>query len=131
MHSLLSAAALAALALVSVSLWTVRVAFTADRRLVAAAVVAAIEATTFAAAFSKLLGSIDSPVSLGAYAFGVAAGTAAALQIEAAIGGRSTPADPGAQVCLSSTGASDSSSACQSSGSANGNSTNLDAPTSR
>ncbi|MEM7288320.1 MAG: hypothetical protein AAF480_18380 [Actinomycetota bacterium] len=70
------------LALVSVSLWTVRVAFTADRRLAAAAAVAAVEATTFAAAFSQLLGRIDSVASLAAYAIGVATGTVVALELE-------------------------------------------------
>ena len=87
-----AAGGLAALAALSVSLWTVRVAFTADRRMVAAAIVAAVEATLFAVAFSTLLGRIDSPVSLVAYAGGVAGGTAVALGIEPILGRRRGPA---------------------------------------
>jgi uncharacterized protein YebE (UPF0316 family) len=95
-QQLLTAVSLTVLAAFSVSLWTVRVAFTADRRLVAAAGVAAMEATMFAVAFSTLLGRIDSPVSVLAYALGVAAGTMAALRVEPLLSRRPrpSPADP-------------------------------------
>ena len=50
------------LAVISVGLWTVRVAVTAKGRKIAAAVVAAVEATTFVAAFSGWLDSSNRPV---------------------------------------------------------------------
>lgn len=77
-----------ALAMFSVGLWTVRVAVTARGRRIAGASVAAIEATVFAAAFSRLLADLDSPVRIAAYAVGVAAGTLLGLHIDERFGRR-------------------------------------------
>lgn len=102
------ALALALVSFASVVLWTVRVALTADRRSGAAALVAAVEATTFAVAFSQLVGRISSPASIGAYALGVAAGTVAALRGEYRVrrvissragGGRRTIDPLGSEAC--------------------------------
>ena len=76
---------LSILALINVGLWTVRVALTADRRRVAAAAVAAVEATAFVLAFARLVDRLDDLVSLVAYAVGVAAGTMLALTAEDAV----------------------------------------------
>ena len=76
---------LAGLAMLSVALWTIRVALTAQRRTVAATAMAAVEATVFAVAFSRLLTGIDNPLGIGAYAVGVAAGTSLALKADAVI----------------------------------------------
>jgi uncharacterized protein YebE (UPF0316 family) len=73
---------LAGLAMFSVSLWTARVALTAQRRRLAATAMAAVEATVFAVAFSRLLTGLDNPLGLVAYGAGVAAGTAAALVLD-------------------------------------------------
>ncbi len=67
--------AMAALALVSVGLWTLRVALTARGRSVAGASVAALDATVFAVVFGSLLSDLDRPARLAGYAFGVAVGT--------------------------------------------------------
>jgi hypothetical protein len=72
----------AALAMLSVGLWTVRVALTARGSRVMGSSVAAVEATVFAAAFSRLLGDLDSPARIAAYGIGVAAGTLAGLWID-------------------------------------------------
>lgn len=73
---------LAGLALLGVSLWTARVALTAQRRRLAAAAMAATEATVFVVAFSRVLSDLDSPVRVAAYAMGVAGGTALALVLD-------------------------------------------------
>jgi uncharacterized protein YebE (UPF0316 family) len=66
---------MASLALVSVGLWTLRVALTARGRSVASASVAALDATVFAVVFGSLLSDLDRPARLGGYALGVAVGT--------------------------------------------------------
>lgn len=73
---------LAGLAMLSVGLWTARVALTARRRRLAATALAAVEATVFAVVFSRLLTGLDDPFSIGGYALGVAAGTAIALKMD-------------------------------------------------
>lgn len=73
---------LAGLALLGVSLGTARVALTAQRRRLAAAAMAATEATVFVVAFSRVLSDLDSPVRVAAYAMGVAGGTALALVLD-------------------------------------------------
>lgn len=75
MEVLTSAAATCALAIVSVSLWTVRVALTAAGRRVLGGAVAGIEALTFSLAFSRIVADLDNPVGLVAYAVGVGAGS--------------------------------------------------------
>lgn len=73
---------LAGLAMLSVALWTIRVALTAQRRKKAATGMAAFEATVFAIAFARLLTGIDNPLGIGAYAIGVATGTSLALLLD-------------------------------------------------
>ena len=67
--------AMAAMALASVSLWTLRVAFAARGRKLLGATVAAVEAVVFAVALSSLAASLDAPARVIGYAVGVAAGT--------------------------------------------------------
>ena len=76
---------MAALATLSVGLWTLRVAVTAKGRTLAAAAVAAVEAVVFVAAFFQVVGRLDSPAPLAAYAIGVGLGTALGLAIHARI----------------------------------------------
>lgn len=83
--TLLDPVATAGLALLSVSLWTGRVALTAKGRKAASALVAAVEATIFVVAFSRLLTGLDSPIRIVAYAAGVAGGTLLAMAIDSAI----------------------------------------------
>ena len=78
-------AATAGLALLSVSLWTGRVALTAKGRKAASALMAAVEATVFVVAFSRLLSGLDSPTRIVAYAAGVAGGTLLALAVDGAV----------------------------------------------
>jgi uncharacterized protein YebE (UPF0316 family) len=85
LSSLSQSIALAGLAMLSVSLWTARVALTAQRRRLAATAMAAIEATVFALVFSRLLTGLDSTYGIAGYAVGVAAGTALALKMDEAI----------------------------------------------
>ena len=72
---------MALLAVVSVGLWTLRVALAAGGRRVAAAIVAAVEAVVFALAFSNLVANLGSWARLAGYAIGVAVGTVAGLAI--------------------------------------------------
>ena len=66
---------MAGLALVSVGLWTLRVALTARRQRLAGASVAALEASVFAVVFGSLVTDLDRPSRLVGYAGGVAIGT--------------------------------------------------------
>ena len=66
---------MAALALVSVGLWTLRVALTARGQRLAGASVAALEASVFAVVFGSLVADLDQPSRLAGYAAGVAIGT--------------------------------------------------------
>ena len=72
---------MAALAIGSVGLWTLRVALAAARRKATAAVVAAVEALVFALVFANLISNLDSPGRLLGYALGVAVGTLAGLRV--------------------------------------------------
>jgi uncharacterized protein YebE (UPF0316 family) len=75
------AAAMALLAMVSVGLWTLRVALAASGRRLTGAAVAAIEAVVFALAFSNLVANLGSWERIAGYAVGVAVGTVAGLVI--------------------------------------------------
>jgi uncharacterized protein YebE (UPF0316 family) len=66
---------MAGLALVSVGLWTLRVALTASGRRLPGAAVAALEASVFAMVFGSLVSDLDRPARIGGYAVGVALGT--------------------------------------------------------
>ena len=76
-----SAVLMAALAFVSVGLWTLRVAFAARGRKLAGAAVAAVEAVVFALVFSRLVADLGSWDRIVGYALGVAVGTAAGLVV--------------------------------------------------
>jgi hypothetical protein len=91
MDTIMDLAGTAALAMLSVGLWTVRVALTARGSRVMGSSVAAAEATVFAAAFSRLLGDLDSPARIAAYGLGVAGGTLAGLWIDSRL--RPLPAE--------------------------------------
>lgn len=73
----------AGLAVGGVTLWTFRVAVTARGNKALGALLAATEAMLFIVAFSKLMGSFDSPQLVIAYGAGVAAGTMLGLTIDA------------------------------------------------
>jgi uncharacterized protein YebE (UPF0316 family) len=70
-----------ALALLSVGMWTLRVAVAARGLKLAGAAIAATEAVVFALTFSRLVTDLGSPGRLLGYAAGVAAGTAVGLAI--------------------------------------------------
>ncbi len=72
---------MAALAMASVGLWTLRVATAARGRKLAGALIAAVEAIVFALTFSHLVTDLNSPDRLVGYALGVAAGTALGLMV--------------------------------------------------
>lgn len=69
------------LAMLSVGMWTLRVAIAAQGMKVACSAVAAIEAVVFALTFSHLVTDLGSPGRLIGYAVGVAAGTAVGLLV--------------------------------------------------
>jgi uncharacterized protein YebE (UPF0316 family) len=79
---LVSGVVMATMALGSVGLWTLRVAFTAKGRKVLGAAAAAVEAVVFAVAFSSLAASLDAPIRVIGYALGVAVGTVLGLYLE-------------------------------------------------
>lgn len=70
-----------ALALLSVGMWTLRVAVAARGLKLAGAAIAATEAVVFALTFSRLVTDLGSPARLLGYAAGVAAGTVVGLAI--------------------------------------------------
>lgn len=72
---LVEALQMTGLALVSVGLWTLRVALTARGRRIAGALTAAVEASVFALVFASLVSDLDEPGRIGGYALGVAVGT--------------------------------------------------------
>jgi uncharacterized protein YebE (UPF0316 family) len=82
-----SAACMALLAMVSVGLWTLRVALTARGRRIAGAAVAAVEAVVFALAFSNLVSDLHSWERIAGYALGVAVGTIGGLVINDRLSG--------------------------------------------
>lgn len=96
-HELASGAVLAAMALGSVGLWTLRVAFAARGRKVLGAGTAAVEAVVFAIAFSNLAANLDSPIRVLGYAIGVAGGTLLGLAVDewTSRGAERTPAESG------------------------------------
>jgi uncharacterized protein YebE (UPF0316 family) len=79
---LASGVVMAAMALGSVGLWTLRVAFAARGRKLLGAAVAALEAVVFAVAFSSLAASLDAPVRIIGYALGVAVGTLLGIYLD-------------------------------------------------
>lgn len=81
MTAVLAAVTTSLLAILAVSLWTLRVALTARNHKLLAAVAASAEATIFALAFSRLLASLDSVSQVIAYTVGVGVGTLAGLAI--------------------------------------------------
>jgi hypothetical protein len=112
----------AGLAMLSVGLWTVRVAVTARGNRVLGASVAAVEATVFAVAFSRLLADLDSPERIAAYGLGVALGTLLGLRFDAVLNPRAlrlVAVDPAGRLstALSAAGwASTSTDGCSQSG---------------
>jgi uncharacterized protein YebE (UPF0316 family) len=82
MSDLTSGATMAALAMLSVGLWTLRVAVTARGKKLLAAIVAAVEAVVFAVAFTSLAAHLDAPAPVLGYALGVAAGTLLGLFLD-------------------------------------------------
>ena len=79
---LVSGVVMAAMAMGSVGLWTLRVTFAARGRKLLGAAVAAVEAVVFAMAFSNLTASLDAPVRVIGYAIGVAVGTVLGLSLD-------------------------------------------------
>ena len=79
---LVSGVVMAAMAMGSVGLWTLRVTFAARGRKLLGAAVAAVEAVVFAMAFSNLTASLDAPVRVIGYAVGVAIGTVLGLSLD-------------------------------------------------
>ncbi len=72
-----------AMALLSVSLWTFRIAITARGLKLASAVMAAVEAVVYLMSFSRLVSDLGSPGRVLGYAAGVAVGTAVGLVLDA------------------------------------------------
>jgi uncharacterized protein YebE (UPF0316 family) len=82
MEALLDSLQMAALAMVSVSLWTLRVALTARGRKVAGAVTAGLEAVVFILVFSRVAADLAALERLLGYAAGVAIGTLAGVVLD-------------------------------------------------
>ncbi len=70
------------LALLSVSIWTLRIAITARGLKLASAVMAAVEAVVYVLAFSQLVTDLGSPTRILSYAAGVGVGTAVGLILD-------------------------------------------------
>jgi uncharacterized protein YebE (UPF0316 family) len=73
---------MAGLAVVSVSLWTLRVALTARGRRVAGSLIAGLEALVFLVAFSNAAADLQAIERLAGYAVGVALGTLAGVILD-------------------------------------------------
>jgi uncharacterized protein YebE (UPF0316 family) len=73
---------MAGLAIVSVSLWTMRVALTARGRKVAGAVASGVEAVVFILAFSQVAEDLAAIERLAGYAVGVALGSLAGIYLD-------------------------------------------------
>jgi uncharacterized protein YebE (UPF0316 family) len=82
MRALLDTLQMAGLAVVSVSLWTLRVALTARGRKVAGAVTAGLEAVVFILVFSRAAADLARIELLVGYAAGVALGTLAGVALD-------------------------------------------------
>lgn len=81
-NTLVASVLLSAMAVVNVSLWTLRVTFAARGLRLPASTVAALEALLFTIAFSHVSNHLDSPARVGAYALGVAAGTYVGMLVD-------------------------------------------------
>ena len=75
MERMWDAIGMAGLAVMSVGLWTLRVALTARGRKMAASLASAVEALVFLLAFSRVLSDIDAIERIAGYASGVGLGT--------------------------------------------------------
>ncbi|MGH2776317.1 MAG: DUF5698 domain-containing protein [Actinomycetota bacterium] len=73
--TILSTLQMVGMAVMSVSLWTLRVALTARGRKLAGSMTACVEAVVFLLAFSSVLGDLDAVEKVVGYALGVGAGT--------------------------------------------------------
>ena len=82
MRALLDSAQMAGLAMISVSLWTMRVALTARGRKVAGAVASGVEAVVFILAFSQVAEDLAAIHRLAGYALGVALGSLAGTYLD-------------------------------------------------
>jgi uncharacterized protein YebE (UPF0316 family) len=82
MRPLLDALQMAGLAVVSVSLWTLRVALTARGRKLAGALTSGVEAVVFILAFSQAAADLAAIERLIGYAVGVAVGTLAGVYLD-------------------------------------------------
>lgn len=82
METVARAAEMAVIAMLSVGLWTLRVALTSRGRRVAGAVAAGMEALVFLLAFSTILRDLDALEKVIGYALGVAAGTLLGLYVD-------------------------------------------------
>jgi len=82
MRELLDSLQMAGLAIVSVSLWTLRVALTARGRKVAGAVTAGLEAVVFILVFSRAAADLAAIERLLGYAAGVAIGTLVGVALD-------------------------------------------------
>lgn len=83
MTTVTTAAGIAGLATLNVGVWTLRVALAARDRRALAALAAGLDAVLFVVTFSMVLGSLDDPVRIAAYAAGVSLGTHLGLAAEA------------------------------------------------
>jgi uncharacterized protein YebE (UPF0316 family) len=75
LETILSTLEMAGMAVISVGLWTLRVALTARGRKVAGSITAGAEAIVFLVAFSTVLTNMEAIERIFGYALGVAAGT--------------------------------------------------------
>jgi uncharacterized protein YebE (UPF0316 family) len=82
MEALMDSVKMAGLAIVSVSLWTLRVALTARDRKVAGSLTAGLEAVVFVLAFSQVAADLKAIEKLLGYAVGVALGTLTGLFLD-------------------------------------------------
>ena len=82
-----------ALAVGSVSLWTLRVALTARGSRTLGSVVAATEAVVLLLAFSHVTGSLDAPIHVSIYGGGVGIGTYVGLSVDGALRACGGPSD--------------------------------------
>lgn len=82
MEALIESLQMTGLAIVSVSLWTLRVALTARGRKVAGAVTAGMEAVVFVLVFSRAAADLARVELLLGYAVGVAIGTLAGVALD-------------------------------------------------
>jgi uncharacterized protein YebE (UPF0316 family) len=82
MEELLGFLRMAGLAVMSVGLWTLRVALTARGRRVAGSLTAALEAVVFLVAFSRVMSDMEAIERVVGYASGVAVGTLLGVMID-------------------------------------------------